>query len=536
MSRTFSRLLIFIIFTLFIGSCLEELGDLDNVGTTTLRPKVQLPVAFGDFNFEDLISSTTAPVMVQVEDGFYTLVYQKQLSTSRGRALYPIPAQNTFTQTFTGNDFSAAGSIGDTETQTINARTVFNAPGSSLLDSILIRDGFLRVNIDSEFMAAITLTVRLPEVVDAQGNEATGTWEFDFEESGGTWMVRDSINLSGLMADLSENGNSSNSLLYEVEASVTNQGQTILNTNNIAIGLQLSNIRFGVLFGYLDEMPFNFPVDDLPINLFSFVESGVLQIENPSLVFDHINTLGVRVLTNLSQVSGNGNSGIIPLTGAVTGDQIIPAAPFGIPGLSIQEMITADKDNSNIEAIVADAPEEILYRFNGMINPQPAPAGQKQFVTDTSRLDASYRLELPLSGIAAELTYSKSFDFDGIGIDELEDLSIRTVARNRFPLEVTMQVYFEDNGTVLDSLFILGEKVIEEAPADANGFSNTQVTTISETPISDEKLDIFSQANQIRVRFTLNTFNNNQQEFVKIKSEDRLELEIGITGRIRFDL
>ncbi len=535
MSRTYLRLLIFTIFSLFMGSCLEEIGELDMVGTTTLRPKVQLPVAYGDFNFEDLISSTMAPVFVLDEGGFYTLVYQKQLSTSRGRTLYPIPAQNTFSQTFTGDDFPGAGSIGDSETQSNDARTVFNAPGSSLLDSILISDGYLRVSIDSDFSAAITLTVRLPEVVDAQGNEASGTWEFDFEDSGGTWMVRDSINLSGLMADLSDDGNSSNSLLYEVQATVTNQGQPILNTNTIDVNLQLSNIRFGVLFGELDEIPFDFPVDDLPINLFSFVESGVLQIENPSLVFDHVSTLGMRVRTNLSQVSGNGNSGITPLTGAVTGDHIIPATPFGIPGLSIQEVITADKDNSNIEAIVADAPEEILYRFNGMINPQPAPAGQKQFVTDTSRLDVSYRLELPLSGIATELSYSKSFDFDGIGIDELEDLAIRTVARNRFPLEVTMQVYFEDNGTVLDSLFILGEKVIEEAPADANGFSTAQVTTISETPISDEKLDRISQTNQIRVRFTLNTFNN-QQQFVKIKSEDRLELEIGITGRIRFDL
>lgn len=535
MSRTFTRLLIFTIFSVILNSCLEELGELDKLGTTTLRPKVQLPVAFGDFNFEELIASTESPVVVLDEGGFYTLVYHRQLSTSRGRTLYPIPGQNTFSQNFTGNDFTAAGSIGDSETQTVDGRTAFNAPGSSLLDSILIREGFLRVHIDSDFSAAIVLTVRLPEVLDAQGNEVSGTWEFDFEDEGGTWMVRDSINLAGLMADLSENGNNSNSLLYEVEATVTNQGQPILNSHTIEVNLQLSNIQFRVLFGELDEVPFDFPVDDLPINLFTFVESGILQIEDPKLVFDHVNTLGMRVRTNLSQVSGNGNSGLRALTGAITGDNIIPATPFGIPGLSIQEVITANKDNSNIEDIVADAPEEILYRFNGIINPQPAPTAQKQFVTDTSRLDIEYRLELPLSGLAGDLAYTKSFDFEGIGIDELEDLAIRTVARNRFPLEMTMQVYFEDNGTVLDSLFILGEKVIEEAPADANGFSTAQSTTISEIPISDDKLDRISQANQIRVRFTINTFNNEQQ-FVKIKNEDRLELEIGITGRIRYDL
>jgi hypothetical protein len=144
-------------------------------------------------------------------------------------------------------------------------------------------------------------------------------------------------------------------------------------------------------------------------------------------------------------------------------------------------------------------------------------------------------VELPFHGSFSELSLTKRFDFDGIGIDDLGRSKIKLKTINETPLDMHVQAYFVDaNNVVLDSLFI-DRAIVKGAPVDANGFTQSSSKVEMEVPVTQAKVDRIDQAKNIVLVATMITVNNGTVP-VKISSTDKLQVSLGVNTRVKYNL
>jgi hypothetical protein len=144
-------------------------------------------------------------------------------------------------------------------------------------------------------------------------------------------------------------------------------------------------------------------------------------------------------------------------------------------------------------------------------------------------------LELPFHGSAQALTMSKRFDFDGLGIDDVEDTKFKVKTVNETPLDAYVQVYFTDGlGNVLDSLFS-STAVLKGAPVDADGFTTgaEEVTTIID--LTQDKADRIDQASYMLITTVIFTTNNGTVP-VKFAPDDQVKVNIGLSTRFGYKI
>jgi hypothetical protein len=144
-------------------------------------------------------------------------------------------------------------------------------------------------------------------------------------------------------------------------------------------------------------------------------------------------------------------------------------------------------------------------------------------------------LELPFHGRVSALTISRQFDFDGLGIDDISESIVRVKSLNELPLDAAVQVYFVDGtGVVVDSLFS-NPSIIEGAPVDADGFTQEGAEVIMEVPVTQEKINRINQAESILVRAEVHSTNQGAEP-VKFSVTDKLQLSIGLEGKVEYKL
>ncbi len=172
-----------------------------------------------------------------------------------------------------------------------------------------------------------------------------------------------------------------------------------------------------------------------------------------------------------SYIPSGPNAGTINVTGSEV------STPTSINGaVNLGDIINSskifDNGNSNIRTIINSNPEYLIYKLDFTTNPNGTPAS-RNFMLDTSRMDISARIELPLFGTANNFALEKEFDFEFSDTSSLdvEQVTIRTFINNGFPLDVNTQIYFLDQfKNRIDSLITPNQtKVARAASIDGNG-------------------------------------------------------------------
>jgi hypothetical protein len=165
----------------------------------------------------------------------------------------------------------------------------------------------------------------------------------------------------------------------------------------------------------------------------------------------------------------------------------------------------------------------------------PGHASTKNFVLDTSRLTIGVHLMLPFYGSISGLTITREFEFDGLGIDDIEKSKVRVKTVNGSPLDVAIQVYFTRNdGTVLDSLFT-NPNILKAAPVDANGFANGSEEFSTEIQLSQAKVDRIEQAGRLVIGARMASFGGGTVP-VKFSPDDTFEVIIGVQTKMKYNL
>lgn len=511
-------------------SCLEELENTDKIASSTFEPVIEFPLINSDFSMRDMLTEGNSKAKITEDNGLMVITYTDSISSLSAESFFLLPDQQSPILSINGSEItfpSPGASITITKNLTFN----FNTLQGELLDSILFKAGQLAFAVNSNLPANIDLQLSLSSL------KFSGT-SFERDVSfNGPGSQNPSANLQGSVIDLTANGSTSNQVSFAIQAVITDTGQPMNNTHNLSCSLQLNQLQFRSMFGDLGSHAFPFSADSVDVDVFDNALAGNIQLASPTIQLDINNSFGLPIGFNIQDITALKEAAMTTLSGPAVN---FPTNPYRLScpstvqaGQSILTQIAFTPTNSNIPQLVSLLPNYLSYAFGLRLN--PAPATSKNFVMDDSRLDIGLHFELPLHGSISDLTISKQFDFDGLGIDDVESSFIKLKTVNELPVDAGIQVYFLDaSGTVLDSLFT-NRSVIKAADVDASGFTPESAELVNEVSITQEKIDRIEQAEILVLSAVLGTTNNGTVP-VKFSVEDKLKINLGVNTRVEYKL
>ncbi|MEO6166792.1 MAG: hypothetical protein ABIO46_03260, partial [Chitinophagales bacterium] len=251
------------------------------------------------------------------------------------------------------------------------------------------------------------------------------------------------------------------------------------------------------------------------------------------------NGVGVSSRINLYELTAvnSSNGKIVSLQWDQLNEPLaIPPAtsnPF-IPSLTT---FTLNNSNSNIKSLVEILPDKLKYAMDVFVNPNGNSSGYNDFAYDTSALDVSLDVTIPLSLVANDLVLQDTVDFSLASQEEgeptIKEGTFTVIAYNGFPLNAIPQLYFYDEAmNFLDSLFIASSLI-------AAGKINDQCVVSEKTksvlviPVDEIKMNHLRNAKKIVIRAAFATTTSGAcNSYLKIY--DDYLLDIKLTGSFIF--
>lgn len=517
---------------LYLTGCLEELDNIDKIGGSAFEPTLEFPLVNSNFTMGDFIVDGNSNARIVEQDGVLTLFYDDTLTTPEASLFFFLPDQSSPDITITGGEFTLPP--GGTVTFSKNLDFSFNTGGGEVLDSILIKAGSLQLFMQSTFQANVSATFAIPAIRNAAGVPFSQTVNFT------TPSTQNPVaDLTGYVMDLTENGTTTNSLTFSISITVTSTGQPVTGSQDISCRFDLNDLQFSALFGDLGTRSFPVAADSLLVDLFNNTSgSGSFELVTPSVELSLHNSFGLPILFDIESFSGHktntlpvflsGNAVSAPLNPYVIG-----APTYAQIGQSISSSIAINHTNSNLPSLLSFLPEYLGYQFNMGLN--PGHASTKNFVLDTSRLTIGVHLMLPFHGAISGLNMTREFDFDGLGIDDIEQSHVRVKTVNGSPLDVAIQVYFARNdGTVLDSLFT-NPNILKAAPVNSEGFAIGTEEFSTQVQLSQAKVDRINQAERLVIGARIASFGGGTIP-VKFSPDNTFEVIIGVQTKMSYNL
>lgn len=527
MKNPTSWLLLFAIICFSLISCLEELEKTDKIESIDLEPVIEFPLVSSSFSMREMLTEGNSKAGIQDKNGVMTLTYSENISSGPASRFFLIPNQQSPTLEIRGADFVFPSPSGTVQLPPRTISFQANSTDGENLDSMMLKTGSLAFTVNSNMPANVQLRIELPGIKTTP----TGLVQ-QISFNGPTNQVVNQT-LSNTKVDLTENGTTRGKFQFRITATITGTGQPINNNHYIRCSFSLSSITFKALFGDLGVKDVTIE-DSVDLDVFDNAFKGNFNLLSPSISLDLKNSFGVPVRFRIQNIRAEKGNTSIALTGAAVNSPLNPylinAPLYRSPVQPTSTTVSLAPTNSNISSLVSSLPNYLRYGFNLELNPFSAT---RNFVVDDSELTIGLNVELPFHGQVKGLTLSKRFDFDGLGVGDAEQASIRLKTVNSSPLDMAIQVYFlNQNGVKLDSLF-QNSSILKGAPVNASGVVSGSATVTLDVPLTVAKFDRIDAAKFIDIQATVSTTNNGNTP-VKVSVSDKVSMSMGARLKLKY--
>jgi len=252
----------------------------------------------------------------------------------------------------------------------------------------------------------------------------------------------------------------------------------------------------------------------IPVNLYKQWLSGTMNFVEPSILVDVENSFGFSVGADFKEMTiENIDNETLDLTSTLLDDGIF----FNFPGFDEMGEVkftnfAFTKDNSNFRELFNNRVKQFNYRIDAVSNPLNETDFKGYFRSDNYyavQLKIDVPMHLSINNLTVVDTFDFAFDFPE---DVVDSLQLKLIIENRFPIDVTSQLYLlDENNVVLDSIFQDGELFLP-----GGTFSGTSVLTdiAKETifiDMTDEKIESFRNAKRLLAKPTFQSTLENDQ-------------------------
>ncbi len=420
--------------------------------------------------------------------------------------------------------------------------TTYQISGGALLNELRIKSGNLVISLSSTIQQESHFEFALPSAKDPYGNFISITEDLPAASSGSSSTVVKTFDLSGYTFNLTGiDGSSHNTYFTHLVAGIDSTGElvNISKDDSVLITYALQDIVPEYISGYLGQQIINIGPDEAVFDAFNKIKSGSIGLESASVNLKITNGVGVVSRLNLYELTASntlsGKSQELqwdqlnkPLT-------ILPAAenPF-VPALSV---FSLDNSNSNIKSLIELLPDKLTYALDVFINPDGNSSGFKDFTYDSSSLDVSLDITLPLSLVADALVLQDTLDFS-LGSQEEGDPTIKEgtftlITYNGFPFMAVPQLYFYDaQSEFLDSLFTV-PPLIEPGKLNDQCLVTEKTKSVATIPVDESKMQRLRNAARVVMRSSFSTeVSGSCSSYLTIYDDYLLDLKL--TGSFTF--
>jgi len=497
--KLLNKILVLLVFFFLLSSCLEEFKDTDKIKSFKWEPQVAIPLINSSFNFLDFVENSTSQDYVYSDaNGVITFAYQDTVHSKTGESIYAL--QNQGYQKSEEIPYPIASQILAEDSIVFRDKIIFNfstKPGREI-DSVLLKSGLFDFQTNWNFDHPGKLFVNFSSL---SLNSDTLKTNYVFNNSSNPYDF--SADLADYLVNLTDGGTSFNVFVMDFTWVIYKNGFPLPNPTTFDLNAQITQPEFIGIFGELGSESISTDQSTTKLDAFSRITDGTLELDDPKAIVTLINSFGVTSEVLMDDIRMTTNQGLQKLQGAITTNPItIDAISYSNLGSSSSTKIEINKQNSNIQDLIAGIPQEILYGFNGSL----AGTNQKEFVLDTSALTVLVKLELPLKGKIIGLTANETYDFNGSDISSLKNVIMQVKSINTFPFDIKLQVYFlNDLKQIVDILIKDDNNIITASENDIEGnvILPGEKTLINE--LDAVQLDNISTATSLRLEAIINT-------------------------------
>jgi len=327
-----------------------------------------------------------------------------------------------------------------------------------------------------------------------------------------------------------------NMLPLQYNLTVSSDG-TMVNfnsTDQISVELKLSNPDLDYVKGYFGQTTDTFDPDSIDLEISDILNrlTGSFSIISPSIKVNYSNSFAVPIEISLNVTGRRGSKKV-----ALGLSPILLASPVAPASRDIDGSFTVNKNNSSLPALISLPPEVISFSGTTKMNPSGLSTLRNNYVFGNSRFIGSAEIEIPLEFRINNLQFTDTVDNflkDDSGSEEssfsTEDfdmLRISLLAKNGFPLGVSVSLSLYDGVTKKVTSTINATDILKPAPVGTNGRANGVSESTTSLLFSKEFFDSIDISDKVIFKFTLNTTNGGGTD-VKIYSDYRIDFNAAL--------
>lgn len=544
-----SRILILIVFTGVFSGCIKDIKEtfktIDSVEQVQWDPTIAVPLVNTRVTISDFFNESLTAFVEVDHDNLFHVVYRDELASLKANEIVRIPLQH-FDGSFGLLQFHI-NELNNTSSTEVSFTTLFNfGVDNAEIDSIVMGACGVMTQLTSDIQHDVQVDITIPEIVK---NGLPLKYAFDLAYDGtGTVVSKQNKDLNNSFFDLTKSGDKDfDQVLAQFKISVTKVGNNPISTDDkLSFVTDFIYNEYDVLYGLVkpsDIAPE--AADTLRLDLFKGVDSSLQDIEfrigDPRIKIILSNSYGLPIHSTISEFSSFSKSkGKITLTG-YPDPLVIPTPNKQQIGETLVDSFELNKDNSNIADVVSNVPEYLLYGYGAQINPPGTT--DRNFITYNSELVVGVDIDIPLHGSADGITLSREVSLDSTytdldDVEELDEVTLRLFLENDFPLDVDIQLYFQDeNNVTIDSLFKDDTFLLRSAAVDGTGKITGPTIYTLDITLNKERFDKIRESKLGLIKANLNTYKGvTPQPEVKFFNDYGISVKLGIQAKGVFNL
>ncbi|MCU0443185.1 MAG: hypothetical protein MUE96_12370 [Bacteroidia bacterium] len=535
--------------TVLFSSCLKEtIDELSTIKGVKANPQFSVPLVNASIGIKEVYETYAKSALItEKPDGQIVFAYEgsdKVGGASFGPQFISIPAIpidiSLQMNPLVIAAFEAQNGFNLSVADTVQIPTSNNES----LKNIGIKTGQFRLTINNTFQHNTDIVIRYPGIrKNGVPLEVNANLVYS---GGGSTSFFQQVDLAGYEIDLRGANNAGNAMAFEYQiAMVRNPANPTTVANQLSINQQIQIGSYAYLTGYLGKFELIKTSEAEQLDVFA-QKSGDLFFKDPRLVIKVVNSFGIPVtgrIKNLRVTTKEGSDLAVVIDAFK--DTFTLATPANLGEVAISQY-PINNTNSNIDDVINSTPTYIKYDLEFFANFNEIPADN--FIADTSSFTVFTSTELPLdvkleNFFIEQRNKKSSTDTSVTDVYEVERAGLTVEISNSLPFDVELQVVFlydsiaPDSSvitSVVDSLF--NEPVIIRGGiVNADGDVTAPAIASIKAEVNKFKYNRIRASNRYIARAEANSsiFNGNRA-FVKVKTDQKLDIKVGADAKLIF--
>lgn len=512
--------------------------------------EVKAPIGYLEYSVEDLLKKLEIEELQLNNDGTLVLTKTETVEEEDNES-YDVPIinhtfKNSVNTSISGSTFPVQfpytlqeEDIAALPTNSIEMQFIENLTLNKKLSGASFTSGGLILSIESTFQSDMNIIVTIPTIINKSDNSAySKTITLKGAQSEEVY-----VDLNEYDANFTHNGitfdkNTSNNLVINTIANITYKPGDIINTTDkINYNLSIEDTETEVIYCDFENEPFSFEKNiSLDIDFYKKYSENIDFIDTDAeLNLIVKNGYGFPLGVLLTGIEAN-NDVDAPINLSYTSiipEEIAIGNKFIIDGLTsysnteqdnVTSQLTLNRDNSNINELIALKPKSINLLVSGNANPIDNNPNKNFFAINNNGLSADITLTVPVSVKFTDLKLEldpEPFELSE-EIKNIKNFNLIVTTSNQIPLSGKINLIFLNNGTSIG--LEKNINLFDSAPVDTNGISNGTTNGVNNILLTTEEFNLLETANEIQLDITFNSTPNAQ--FIVLKGENTIKVGI----------